>query len=138
MTLTATKSFLYNTRRLLAGDDFEVTKPIHGKLLVAAKKAREKREVGKLSAPPLIVTDKAAKASRKHKVDPTDPVEVPDDAIVAARAEYQEKVGKRPFMGWDAETVRAKMAEAEASEPVADPEPVVEAAVEETDEDAAS
>lgn len=36
-----------------------------------------------------------------------------DDDLVALRAAYQAKVGKRPFMGWDADTLRAKMAEAE-------------------------
>lgn len=123
MKLTATRSFLYNTRRLLAGDDFETVKPIHGKLLIAAKKARERREPGKLSAPPLIVTDKVTKAERKHKVDPTDqppavtqpspevaaePAPEADD-MAALRAEYKEKVGKQPYMGWDAETLHAKM-----------------------------
>lgn len=29
------------------------------------------------------------------------------------RAEYQEKFGKRPFMGWDAETIQAKLDEAD-------------------------
>ena len=125
MKLIARKSFLYNTRRLLAGDEFEPVKPIHGKLLIAAKKAREKREAGKLSAPPLIVTNKVSKASRKHKVDPTEqppavtqPAPAPEpepaapeaaDDMAALRAEYKEKVGRQPFMGWDAETLHAKM-----------------------------
>lgn len=37
-----------------------------------------------------------------------------DDALSALRAEYQEVVGKRPYHGWDAETLRAKIAEAQA------------------------
>jgi hypothetical protein len=38
------------------------------------------------------------------------------------RAEYQKKLGKRPFMGWDVLTMRQKMAEAEpeAKTPQAD------------------
>lgn len=36
-----------------------------------------------------------------------------DDDLSALRAEYQEVVGKRPFHGWDAETLRAKISEAQ-------------------------
>lgn len=35
-----------------------------------------------------------------------------DDDLKALRAEYAEKIGKKPFGGWDAETLRAKIAEA--------------------------
>jgi len=31
------------------------------------------------------------------------------DNIAALRAEYQRIMGKRPFPGWDSETLRAKM-----------------------------
>lgn len=34
------------------------------------------------------------------------------DELAELRAEYQEIVGKRPFNGWDADTLRAKIAEA--------------------------
>lgn len=34
------------------------------------------------------------------------------DELSALRSEYQEKVGKRPFHGWDAETLKAKIADA--------------------------
>lgn len=36
------------------------------------------------------------------------------DDLAALRQTYEAKVGKRPFMGWDAQTLRAKIAEAEA------------------------
>lgn len=36
----------------------------------------------------------------------------PDDDLAVLRAAYQERMGKRAFHGWDAETLRAKMAEA--------------------------
>ena len=32
------------------------------------------------------------------------------DDLSALRAEYQDKFGKRPFMGWDAVTLREKLA----------------------------
>ena len=43
----------------------------------------------------------------------------PDPEPVApladARAEYQAKIGKRPFHGWDIATIKAKIAEADDS-----------------------
>jgi hypothetical protein len=135
MKLTATKSFSYNTRRLLAGDHFEA-KPAHGRLLIAVKRAREQREPGKISALPKAIAEKVkpqvAKAEPPAEVI-AKPVEVTSEPaavedLAPLREEYQAKVGKRPFMGWDAETLRAKMAEADV--PAAD-----EADVEETDED---
>jgi ribosome-binding protein aMBF1 (putative translation factor) len=40
------------------------------------------------------------------------PKQEASDSLTALRAEYQEKVGKRPFHGWDEETLAAKIAEA--------------------------
>jgi hypothetical protein len=41
-----------------------------------------------------------------------EPVNTEDDALTALRAQYQDVVGKRPFHGWDADTLRQKIAEA--------------------------
>lgn len=41
-----------------------------------------------------------------------EPVNTDDDALTALRAQYQDVVGKRPFHGWDAETLLEKIAEA--------------------------
>lgn len=43
-------------------------------------------------------------------------VEPGDDALTALRAQYQDVVGKRPFHGWDAETLRQKIAEARSDD----------------------
>lgn len=37
------------------------------------------------------------------------------DELSALREQYQAMVGKRPFMGWDADTLRQKIAEANKS-----------------------
>lgn len=37
------------------------------------------------------------------------------DAMADLRAEYERVLGKKPFMGWDAETLKAKIAEAGAA-----------------------
>lgn len=45
---------------------------------------------------------------------PAKPAPVEDDgALKALREEYADKIGKRPFMGWGAETLKAKIAKAE-------------------------
>jgi ribosome-binding protein aMBF1 (putative translation factor) len=38
----------------------------------------------------------------------------PEDELKALREQYQDVVGKRPYHGWDAETLKAKIAEAKA------------------------
>lgn len=40
----------------------------------------------------------------------------PDDAMATLRAEYAEKMGKKPFMGWDEATLREKMGAAPPGE----------------------
>lgn len=35
------------------------------------------------------------------------------DDIASLREAYKAKIGKRPFMGWDADTLKTKIAEAE-------------------------
>lgn len=43
-----------------------------------------------------------------EEVDADTPEEVEDD-MAELRAAYKEKMGKRPFPGWDADTLRDKM-----------------------------
>jgi hypothetical protein len=38
----------------------------------------------------------------------------PEEELKALREEYQDVVGKRAYHGWDAETLKAKIAEAKA------------------------
>jgi hypothetical protein len=95
--LIATKSMSYNTRRLMPGDEFDA-KDRDARILVGIAKARRVREPGEVPSPPESLTQKASGGS---------------DDLSALRAEYQEKMGKRPFNGWDAETLNAKMAEAD-------------------------
>ncbi len=51
------------------------------------------------------------------------------DEVSALRAEYKAKVGRNPFNGWDADTLRAKIAEASTNQDggKAGGEPVTEA-----------
>ncbi|APZ53130.1 hypothetical protein [Salipiger abyssi] len=45
----------------------------------------------------------------------SEPEDTPDE-MAALRAEYEAVIGKRPFYGWDAETLRAKISEHEAED----------------------
>jgi len=42
------------------------------------------------------------------------PAPDPEEEMKALREEYQSVIGKRPYHGWDAETLKAKIAEAKA------------------------
>lgn len=82
--LIATKSLQYATRRLMPGDAFTANNERDARILCGIGKARRAPE----------------KAATK-------------DDLAELRAEYQDKFGKRPFHGWDADTLREKIAEAE-------------------------
>ena len=81
--LVATKAMTYATRRLLPGDPFAARTTADARALVA---------IGKARAP----TDDA---DQKGEVE-------------QLRGRYVLVFGKRPYMGWDAETLKAKLAEA--------------------------
>jgi hypothetical protein len=87
MDLIATRRMSYGTRRLLPGDRFTAPSQT-ARVLIAIKKA------------------KAAGAEAQGK--PTEPAK----PLAALRSEYLAVVGKRPFNGWDAETLHTKIAEA--------------------------
>lgn len=90
--LIATKAMTYATRRLKAEDAFGA-KSRDARILVAIGKAR-------------YATADAVAADAF-------PAAKPDD-IKGLREAYQAKTGKRAFNGWDAEALRAKIAEAKA------------------------
>lgn len=89
--MIATKDMTYGTRRLRAADEFEANDRSQSRLLAALGRARLVEEGG---------TKKAVKA------------EVQADAKAGLRAEYQRVYGKRAFNGWDADTLREKIAAA--------------------------
>lgn len=83
--LIATKGLRYGTRRLLAEDDFTAPKR-DARLLVAIGKARYRTEDARAA-----------------------PAPAPDD-LKALRESYKTATGKKPFGGWDAATLREKIA----------------------------
>lgn len=88
------KPMTYHTRRLMAGDEIECSGP-HARAWLATKKFREARPLADIPPPPAeLLADLAG------------------DDLAALRAEYAEKLGKRPFNGWGADVLREKIADA--------------------------
>ena len=111
--LIATKSMRYATRRLQAGDVFEA-KPRDARLLIAIRKARVERRPGNIGAPPPELVAKVVRRDPfDHDQDGSPGGSISGgsgDDMTALRKEYTEKVGKRPFGGWDAAELRKRMA----------------------------
>lgn len=97
MKLVVTKPLTYGTRRMVAGDVFEPQKKNHGVALLASKKVKKlpERRPGKIAPPSAELVAKVA----------DDPLA----ELASLRAEYADRIGRRPFMGWDAATLRAKI-----------------------------
>ena len=89
--LIATKAFKYATRRLLPGEHFTTKSERDARILVGIGKAQRTG----------IVTSEIYWGGAPE-----------EDDVAALRSEYQEKLGKRPYHGWDAETLREKIAAA--------------------------
>ena len=60
------------------------------------------------------IFDKLGYARRDMVSAPPRPKPVKAEDLTALRAEYEAKVGKRPFMGWDAAKLREKIAAAKS------------------------
>ena len=92
MMLKALKSMTYATRRLKAGDLFHARSRGDERVLIALKRAR-----------------RAARPAIEPEPDGA-------DDLRRLRCAYQEKTGKRPYHGWDAAALTAKIAEADADD----------------------
>lgn len=107
----AVKPTKYRTRRLLPGDVFEIDDSRDGRLwsriLLGRRHVVEHREAGSIAPPPQSLAAKIAPAPQS----PPPPAPKVDD-VAALRAEYEKKFRRRPFMGWDADKLREKIAEA--------------------------
>jgi hypothetical protein len=87
MDLIASKAMTYATRRLRAGDTFTARTAADARVLIAVGRARHVNEPQSVGA---------------------------ERGIDALRDEYQEVVGKKPYHGWDADTLAKKIADAKA------------------------
>lgn len=130
--LIATKRLRYGTRRMKPGEAFEARHVKDAKLLIAIGKARyATRDAVAVDAPALTIPGNGLQMAGNHDPDlvdlprgsrvlpqldhdgdgaPGGSLKQAGDDIVALRAEYTAKLGKRPFPGWDAETLRTRMA----------------------------
>lgn len=88
--MICTKGMWYGTRRLQPDDRFEATTR-DAKVLAAIGKARYQTVDGRAT-------------------ETVSPVRAEDERP-ALRAAYAQKSGKKPFAGWDAATLKAKIAD---------------------------
>lgn len=122
--MIATKGLKYGTRRLIAGDAFEARHERDARLLIGIGKARyATRDAVAFNAPkPAPVAPVAVPATAVASDDPVDTATAPlaeaaeSDERPALRDEYEVKLGKKPFPGWSAETLREKIAAADADD----------------------
>jgi len=89
MKLIASRPLTYATRRLKAGDPFTARSEAHRRILIVTKRATAAPDDGD----PIVT-----KAGTSANLD-------------ALRAEYLKVFDKRPYHGWDAEALTAKIAE---------------------------
>lgn len=108
-------SLRYKTRRLLPGDVFEIDDSLDGRvwsgILLAKRHIIPHREPGKIASPPKRLL---SQLDHDGNGEPGGSKSAPaSDDLATLRTEYHAKIGKRPFNGWDADTLRAKIGEAE-------------------------
>lgn len=106
-TYITTRNMTYDTRRLKAGDEFQVSKR-DGDLLV---------KLGRAKVVPESLAQSAQPTPQQSK-----PVA---DPLVIARADYEAALGKRAFHGWDEAELRRKIAEHQAASVVPETLPAV-------------
>lgn len=124
--MRATKPFRYDTRMIMAGDTFEVDTR-HVRVLRATRKAVEVRETVAIPPPPPEVQAKIAAvvasvpASAAGTMDTASglvrAIALEADNMAALRDEYRALLGKQAFRGWDAATLRGKIAAAKGNGP---------------------
>jgi hypothetical protein len=111
--MIATKDFSYSTRRLKAGDTFEARNEADARILRAIKKARPSRVPGDAPPPPDALRDRLTQLDHDRVGAPGGSKSGGGGSEIAAlRAEYKTLVGKAPFNGWNADTLREKIAAA--------------------------
>lgn len=105
MKLKALRSFTYATRRLLPGDIFDMPERTRiqrqqALAIIAQKRAKKIRETVEIPPPPPAIAEQISAT-----------VTATDD-VKAARDEYEQALGKRPFPGWGVGILREKIAAA--------------------------
>jgi hypothetical protein len=103
--MIATKEMTYGTRRLKAEDGFQAADRGQARLLTALGRARLVEPEAPRAKRPQLDHDHNGKEGGARKQ--------PGD-LAPLRAEYEAVVGKKPFNGWDAATLREKIAAAKA------------------------
>lgn len=104
--LVAVKRMSYAKRRLEPGDTFEAPAS-DAKIWILLGKARPRAE--ELPKPPARLVRKVIHAA----ADDVPPPDLVVNSLSLARDEYQLKLGRKPYHGWDVEELRRRISEAE-------------------------
>lgn len=99
--LIAVKPLKYRTRMMVPGQNFRVKNEREARVLVHLKRAERVDNADRYVA----LDDARAKVGLPALSKVT-------EDINALRVEYLGKIGRRPFNGWDAETLKEKIASA--------------------------
>jgi hypothetical protein len=97
--MIANQGMTYGTRRLVAGDTFEAPR----------RDADLLRRIGR--ARYTEGTEDPLDHDKNGKKGGSKAAKKADD-LTDLRKQYQDAIGKKPFAGWDAETLKTKIAEA--------------------------
>lgn len=117
MRLISLKTRRVGMRNVRAGEVFEIS-PAYGRVMIKLGHA----ELAPAPAPTRSAAPKAPakveepKRTVKAEVEPAAPVEQvavdeapAEDERAVLRREYEEKFGKKPYMGWTADQLREKL-----------------------------
>jgi hypothetical protein len=110
--MIAKTGFRYSTRRLLPGDVF-TARDRDVRVLEAIGKAEVKRERVAVPPPPRRVKDKIHPLDHDSNGVKGGSTSAGGDELKALREQYREVIGKQAFNGWDADTLRQKIADAQ-------------------------
>ncbi len=110
LKMTALKPMTYATRRLKVGDPFDARNRSDARVLIALKKAE--LAGGEADAAPASRSPAPAQAPAPPPPPPPPPPPSEGDDLPTLRKQYEDKFGRKPFNGWSAETLRAKIDEA--------------------------
>lgn len=111
--MIATKRLSYNHRMLRPGDGFTAT-PKMAQVFELLGKAKPGRVPGSLPPPPPSLKAKPDPFDHDNDGSPGGSTKQSEPGIAAVREEYTNKIGKRPFPGWDIAELRKRMAAAGA------------------------
>lgn len=103
------KPLRYGTRHLVPGEEIDM-KAKDARILLAVKKVKPMTERAPVELPPIPPALASAVSKAAAEPSPPPPIaDAPGEDMRALRDEYERVTGKKPFLGWGADELRARM-----------------------------